>query len=250
MDPRTLHFVVEDLVRLSLGGQHLSGFKQDTKRYGAYFPSEASLADEWDRESSDVESTWEFPPSLKASHRASSTSTASTSCSTPAQEIAIRYRAGMSLDLPDSRCSTPETEESEEAFESCPSSPMIDEYAPVAPATAELKAIFRQSRHDALLEHREEALAVMKHHGLSETDTLVCQRPGCRDTVRDVTALMYHLHIHSFQDPNHLCPRCNGWFENSLTLANHDCLRQIKSPPSSPLKESFFKAFNKITRLH
>jgi len=39
-------------------------------------------------------------------------------------------------------------------------------------------------------------MAVMKQHGKGEHDTLVCHRPGCRDALHGVKALMYHLHIH------------------------------------------------------
>ena len=40
----------------------------------------------------------------------------------------------------------------------------------------------------------------MNECGLGEQDSLVCKRPGCRDTLRDVKALTYHLHIHNIHD--------------------------------------------------
>jgi len=43
-------------------------------------------------------------------------------------------------------------------------------------------------------------MAAMKTHGLGENDYLVCHRPGCRDTLRDVKALTYHLQIHNIHD--------------------------------------------------
>lgn len=43
-------------------------------------------------------------------------------------------------------------------------------------------------------------MAVMEKYGLGEHDSLVCHRPGCRDTLRDVKALMFHLHIHNIHD--------------------------------------------------
>jgi hypothetical protein len=55
-------------------------------------------------------------------------------------------------------------------------------------------------RYEFVCDQREEAMAAMNKYGLSEHDGIVCHRPGCRDTLRDVKALMFHLHIHNIHD--------------------------------------------------
>lgn len=40
----------------------------------------------------------------------------------------------------------------------------------------------------------------MRMHGLSETDGIMCPRQNCREIVRDVNALAYHLDIHNIGD--------------------------------------------------
>lgn len=153
MDPRTLHFLVDDMMRFSHVApqpEQTAGFKVNPKRYGAYFPSQASLDEKWHL--SDNESTWEFREPMTPTSRSSSSSTCMTTCSSPAQEIALRYRAGMPLDFVRTRSSFADEADDDASFYSAPlDDASISEYDPVIPEK-EVKAIFRQSRCDALLD--------------------------------------------------------------------------------------------------
>jgi len=101
----------------------------------------------------------------------------------------------------------------------------------------------------------------MNECGLGEQDSLVCKRPGCRDTLRDVKALTYHLHIHNIHDRlvrfltclskgcylsfhvlwltfcrSFACSKCDGRYETRRELTMHICQRRLKSPPTSPIR--------------
>ncbi|KAG6846127.1 hypothetical protein H0H93_015862 [Arthromyces matolae] len=56
------------------------------------------------------------------------------------------------------------------------------------------------SRANELSEARQEAWESMRRDGRNETDTIICSRPGCGDHLRNVEALMYHLHIHNLDN--------------------------------------------------
>lgn len=173
MDPRTLHSLVNDLIRMSLNSPHTNlsepqghHLKLDPKRFGAYFPSEASFEAKWGP-IDDGHSTWEYSAPVAPSRSSSSSSeTCCTAGGSPAQEIAIRYRAGKPvlghlLDETRSRGSSSATMCSDEAsgwddtssFESGSSLSENDSissgYDHVSPQR-ELKAEHRQSRVEAL----------------------------------------------------------------------------------------------------
>jgi hypothetical protein len=190
-----------------------------SKRFGTYFPSKLSFNTKWNFADDDL-STWEFCAPVAPSSRSSSSSTSGTASSTPAQEIIIRYRAGLSLDSLVTRSSSPASDspaDSGEIASLANASPSFDGPS-VVEAEKDLKATYRQSRLEALedtvrfrsvlqlpayeftYDQRDEAMAAMKKYGMGEHDILVCHRPGCRDTLRDVKALMFHLHIHNIHD--------------------------------------------------
>jgi hypothetical protein len=100
----------------------------------------------------------------------------------------------------------------------------------------------------------------MDASGAKDTDVLVCPRPGCRDTVRNVRALIYHLHMHSVGDKGlsvaslsfenlcvdpdasslttirkFNCSDCDRGFETRKQLGKHACPFRCRSAPSSPI---------------
>lgn len=227
MDQRQLHSLVEAMVNYSQDAppvqpvqrRRVINYHDHSKRLATYFPSKVSFNTKWNFSADDDdESTWEFSAPVAPSSRSSSCSTSGTNYSTPAQEIVIRYRANLPLDSPDTRSST-SSASSDDSWEIAPpeDANIPLDYASVV-AERDLKAVHRRSRLAALEEtvrfrsisrshmyefvcgQREEAMASMKKHGLGEHDGLVCHRPGCRDTLRDVKALMFHLHIHNIHD--------------------------------------------------
>ncbi|KAJ7844792.1 hypothetical protein B0H14DRAFT_3455436 [Mycena olivaceomarginata] len=212
-------------------------------------------------------STWEFhapvasSPSL-LSRWNSDASTCASPYQTPAQDIVYRYRAGLKVDL--GECSScPESQQpsrSRMAARSSTTTPI--------PLTAQLglgdvlhsllafcsfsqpttvKPAFRASRANALLDIREEALAVLKEDNLGEQDPVVCHRPDCRDTLSNMKALIYHLHIHNMHDRGHKCEMCGKRFESQRTLTMHNCPRLATSCPSSPIRDTFMRVLTKIT---
>jgi hypothetical protein len=118
------------------------------KRYATYFPSKASIEAEQQHDSSDDDSTWEFcSPVSHSSRSSSSTSLSCTSATTPAQDIIIRYRSGMSLET---RSSSPSQYSEQDSWEVTSTALSHLEYVPVTPDQG-IKARYRQSRYDALL---------------------------------------------------------------------------------------------------
>ena len=114
------------------------------KRYATYFPSKASIEAELLGDASDNDSTWEFSAPVSPPSRSSS---CTTSGSTPAQEIVIRYRSGIS----DPRWSSPSEYSEPDSWEMTPPpAPSHLEYVPVTPDQG-IKARYRQSRYEALL---------------------------------------------------------------------------------------------------
>lgn len=151
-DPRTLHLLMKDVVNYSFFTEKPSPVMGNPKRYATYFPSKASIEAEQQHDASDNDSTWEFCPPVSPPSRSSSSDSCHTSGSTPAQEIVIRYRAGISLDLSDARSSSPsQYSEPDHSEISSLAQPSDFEYDPVAPEQG-VKARYRQSRHDALLD--------------------------------------------------------------------------------------------------
>lgn len=261
MDPRLSHELVSEMmqfykppVRNTVRTRPIIRQHDQQKRHATYFPSKASFDTKWNF-SSDDESTWEFSAPVAHIARSSSTDTCSSTSSTPAQEIALRYRAGMPLQavLTGSSSASSSSNSSETSWKTAPldEASVTSEQGPAVPEKDELKAIHRQSRCDALLDTLEEAMDAMKRDGQGENDRLVCHRPGCRDTVRGVRALMYHLHIHNIHDQSFKCPSCDKHFEGAFQMGFHRCQTQgtqLRSPPVSPIKEGFFRVLGKISR--
>ncbi|KAF8072201.1 hypothetical protein FPV67DRAFT_925840 [Lyophyllum atratum] len=275
MNPRASHELVAEMItfckppvrNLARSRAVVKQYDQE-KRHATYFPSKASFDTKWNF-SDDDDSTWEFSAPMGLITRSSSTDTCSSTSSTPAQEIALRFRAGMPLQavLTGSRSVSSASEYSDASWETAPlgtssdaspeNGPLDDtsitlEQGPPVPEKDELKAIYRQSRCDALLDTLEEAMDSMKQDGRAEDERLVCHRPGCRDTVRDVRALMYHLHIHNIHDQSFKCSSCDRKFDSAFHMGLHRCSNQasqLRSPPASPMKEGFFRVLGKIARL-
>lgn len=148
-DPQTLHVLMDDTVNHSLLTEKLSHEMGNPKRYATYFPSKASIEAEQLYDTSDDDSTWEFnAPVSHSSRSSSSTSCTLPSASTPAQEIIFRYRSGMSLGT---RSSSPSQYSESDSLElTSPTALSHLEYVPVKP-DQDIKARYRQSRYDALL---------------------------------------------------------------------------------------------------
>jgi len=103
MDPRTSNDLVVQMLRCcnstvnprnGVQKRATSPNRHDrAKRYGIYFPAKASFQSRWNF--ADDESTWEFSAPVASYPRCDSTNTVSSSSSTPAQDIVLRYRAGL-----------------------------------------------------------------------------------------------------------------------------------------------------------
>ena len=151
-DPLTLLMNV-DTVNNSIFNEKLSHVMGNPKRYATYFPSRASIEklqqDESDDDDDDDSSTWEFNAPISDSSRSSS-STSCTSVNTPAQEIIIRYRSGMTVDT---RSTSPSQYSEPDSWGLASPTRLSShfEYLPVTP-DQDIKARYRQSRYDALLD--------------------------------------------------------------------------------------------------
>lgn len=148
--PCTLHTLVNDAVNYSVFSEKASHVMGNPKRYATYFPSKASIEAQH-RDASDNGSTWEFSAPVSPPSRSSSATSGCTSGSTPAQEIVIRYRSGLSLDLSDTRSSSPSQYSEPDSWEMTSTEPSDVELV-VLPPDQDMKARYRQSRHDALLD--------------------------------------------------------------------------------------------------
>lgn len=239
-DPRTLHVDTVTYPVFTEKPPHVMG---NSKRYATYFPSQASIeAELLGDASSDNDSTWEFSAPVSPPSRSSSNTSCTTSGSTPAQDIVIRYRSGISRDT---RWSSPSQYSEPDSWEMTPpAAPARLEYVPVTPDQG-IKARYRQSRYDALLNTYQEAFDVARAAGLKKTDQVVCNRPGCRDTLANVEALMYHLHIHDIDDRQVVCPRCQGSYDGQRELRMHKC--SGRSSRTRPLRETLRRVFIKFS---
>ncbi|KAF5370450.1 hypothetical protein D9615_009721 [Tricholomella constricta] len=271
MDPRLSHELVSEMLNLCKPpvrrrARPMIRRHDQEKRHATYFPSKASFNSKWNF--ADDESTWEFSASMAPIARSDSTDTCSSSSSSPAQDIVLRYRVGMPLQavLSGSSSVSASSDVTDTSWETAPQAPFTDsssitcdsassitsEQGPPVPEKDDLKAINRRSRCEALLDTLEEAMDAMKKDGRDENERLVCHRPGCRDTVRDVRALMYHLHIHNIHDESLKCPTCDAQFASSFQMSFHRCQNQdtrLRTPPASPIKDGFFRVLSKISRL-
>jgi len=143
-----LQTLVEDIMNSTLlchpaDGEGRSRILGNPKRYAAYFPSKASLYAKCTVEEED--STWEYSAPAYPPSRNSSATSCTTSGSTPAQLIVMRYRSGQCTDYerPPSSPSSQYSELSSTTFESASSV----SYEPVA---LEAQPAHRISRDVAL----------------------------------------------------------------------------------------------------
>jgi hypothetical protein len=148
-DPRTL----DDTVNYSLFVEKFSHVVGNPKRYATYFTSKASIIQAEQQQQHDAivdddddDSTLEFSTPISHSSR-SSRSTNCTSTCTPAQEVIIRYRSGISLET---RSTSPSLySESDSSWEM--TSPTELSHLEHATPDQDIKIRYRQSRYDALL---------------------------------------------------------------------------------------------------
>ncbi|KAI0359796.1 hypothetical protein OH77DRAFT_1394627 [Trametes cingulata] len=167
------------------------------KRYGMIFtgdPLRGAFEDD-----DDAESTWSM--SRSRSSRRMSTSRANsvrTRNSSPAQEIAARYRASHSSDertRPRPRASSSVTYLSVPSAEAASAGTSMN---------TELSSMsgprlrFRESRVTAMDQAAREAYVMAIRWGLDRD--IPCQRPGCRDVLPNIRSLATHLTIHDI-DP-------------------------------------------------
>jgi hypothetical protein len=149
--PRTLHLLIHDAVKYALSTEKHSHVMGNPKRYATYFPSEASLEAEQEHDASDNDSTWEFSAPLSPPRTPSGTS-CNTSNSSPAQDIAIRYRAGISFGFSNTvRSSSPPHHSEPDSWEIASRAKPSDLGHVQAALDQDIKAAYRQSRHEALL---------------------------------------------------------------------------------------------------
>ncbi|KAJ7025780.1 hypothetical protein C8F04DRAFT_1127555 [Mycena alexandri] len=261
-----------DLVSYSLG-VNPDDVPVNIKRNGIYMPKPENV----DQVAGDVElvdatlfrtepvdyddddiSTWEFHAPVASISWQSDASTCTSPSQTPAQDVVYRYRAGLKVDLGESKRSfSPETKSDESGswFDDSASgsgtsfdtSSTISSLSLPLPVQQEVRPLFRESRANALLDIRDEALAVIKEDGLTEREPVVCHRPDCRDTLPNMKALMYHLHIHNMHDRLYQCEACGKRFESRRYLTMHPCPRLATSCPSSPIRDTFMRVLTKIT---
>ncbi|KAJ6544994.1 hypothetical protein DFH09DRAFT_1509305 [Mycena vulgaris] len=257
-----------DLVSYSLGFTPEEPPVVNIKRNGVYFPGrvdldlelvDAKLFTSADVDDDDI-STWEFhAPVASSTSWGSEVGTCTSPYQTPAQDVAYRYRAGLKVDLGE-RSSSRSSSETRTACVSsddegdCYSSNLSLETASTMsslslplPAHQEVKPMFRESRANALLDIREEALAIIRGDGVGEQDPVVCHRPDCRDTLPNMKALMYHLHVHNMHDRTYQCELCHKRFEARRGLMMHPCPRLATSLPSSPIRDTFMRVLTRIT---
>jgi len=233
-DPRALHDLTNDYALFIEKLSHVMG---NPKRYATYFPSKTSIEAEQQHDASDDDSTWEFNVPVLHSSRSSS-STSCTSTSTPAH-----YRSGMSHET---RCSSPSQYSEPDSWEITSPTPLSElEYVPVTP-DQDIKVRYRQSRYDALLNTYQEALGVARAAGQRQNVKVLCNRPGCRDTLANVVALMYHLHIHDIHDRQAACPRCQGC-DGQQESRMHKCYWRSRLSRTRPLRETFRRVFTRFS---
>ncbi|KAF9037696.1 hypothetical protein BJ165DRAFT_1558644 [Panaeolus papilionaceus] len=217
MDPRLLQSLLEEVAQNSNIDQTRPGRRNgtpgvvDPRRYAVYYNDSSSETSSSHNPNidEDIPSSWEFE-AIKPPTRNFSNVTCSSSSSTPAQDIVSAYRArstvtsiatsvtsvssglrrnvlAASLSRTDSGCSADvDFEVVDRPTSKC--------FNPVP--------VYRRSREVALRIEEQEAFAVMASQGASPHEQIICERPGCRETLRNVNCLTYHLHIHDMYVPS------------------------------------------------
>ncbi|PBK75911.1 hypothetical protein ARMSODRAFT_1013326 [Armillaria solidipes] len=224
------------------------------KRYATYFSESfpdilASL-----RDSDDDQSAWNFQPSpshlfLHAiSRKVETEATQRPVAFTPAQEIASSYRRkSLSIVIPPRANYSLSIDSSEDDT-------LVDdsEYCSLDDVRRDILDTDPKIRlsSDDLTDFKAEAFAEMLRCQLTPEDSLVCPRPGCRDTVTNVKGLACHLHLHDIVDDRRFeCNLCDGRYETNQELAMHPCPSRSISAPCSPVVASLYRVFAKITSL-
>ncbi|KAJ7196844.1 hypothetical protein GGX14DRAFT_472962 [Mycena pura] len=256
----------QDLASYSLGFTP-EDLPANVKRHAVYFPKAEDIGARPDEvepvaatglpsivvDDDDV-STWEFHAPVASSTSRDSDSPCMSPYQTAAQEVVYRYRAGLKIDL--GECLSPASQtqhqdDQDSSFDDFESS--LDADSSISSISLpmlvqnQVKPRFRESRIHALLDIREEAHAVVNKDGLSDRDPVVCHRPGCRDTLSNMKALIYHLHVHNMHDRSFRCTDCGKYFEVRRHLTMHHCPKHATSCPSSPIHSTLMRVLTKIT---
>ncbi|KAL0574143.1 hypothetical protein V5O48_007806 [Marasmius crinis-equi] len=262
---------MNDLVRES-GPATSSIFEPDTKRHATYFPPDFDLAEQIrmrDLEQEDEhDETSSYIFRAPRSARRTVKEKELPNVVTPAQDIINKYRAGLPSSEDDPLSATsPSASTSSSASPSTTlrcsiaddstqcSDEMEDDWdRPASDRGGSLtapKIRFRKSRFDALNDTRAEATHEMEKSGVTEDHPLVCPRTGCRETLANVHALTYHLHLHDIDGKKtYTCNNCDRDFRSRLERKAHFCAARSKSAPTSPLYATFETIISKITSLN
>ncbi|KAI0367832.1 hypothetical protein BV20DRAFT_970164 [Pilatotrama ljubarskyi] len=166
------------------------------KRYGVIFTSDPLRGV---FEDDDDESTWSMSRSRSSRRMTTSRATSvRTRNSSPAQEIAARYRASHSSDertRPRPRASSSVTYLSVPSAEALSAGSSMDTELSTMSGP---RLRFRESRVSAIDQAAREAYVMAIRWGLDRD--IPCQRPGCRDILPNIRSLATHLTIHDI-DP-------------------------------------------------
>ncbi|EIW57617.1 uncharacterized protein TRAVEDRAFT_29650 [Trametes versicolor FP-101664 SS1] len=164
-----------------------------TKRYGMIFPK-SPLHDRYDYD--DNESTWSMSRSRTSRRATTSRDTSAYSRnSSPAQEIAARYRASHSGELrARPRVSSSVT------YLDVPSTDGLSVESSMSP-----RVRARDSRTTAMSQASGEAYVMAIRWGRDRN--IPCQRPGCRNVLPNIRALTSHLTLHDIDPVERYIPQ-------------------------------------------
>ncbi|KAI8980231.1 hypothetical protein BD414DRAFT_494019 [Trametes punicea] len=204
------------------------------KRYGMVFNTNP-LYEDGAFEEDDDESTWSmsrsrWPRRMAASKPASMR----TRNSSPAQEIAARYRASHSGD-----------ERSRNGASSSVTYldfPSADTLAPGNSIDTELSALsgprlrLRESRANAMEQAAREAYVMAIRYG-SDRD-IPCQRPGCRDILPNIRSLAHHITIHDIDPADRYGARFHygSFLDLGHSVGGRQQRRYAASPYARPVR--------------
>ncbi|KAI0671804.1 hypothetical protein C8Q78DRAFT_799027 [Trametes maxima] len=191
------------------------------KRYGMVFTGDP-LRGMYDDD--DVESTWSMSRS-RPLHRMATSRTPSmrTRNSSPAQEIAARYRASHSGDeRPRPRVSSSVT------YLDLPSATSI---ATQLSSISGPRLRFRESRATAMDEAAREAYAMAIRYGRDRD--VPCQRAGCRDVLPNIRSLTSHLTLHDIDPAERYVPQPHygSFLDMGHSVEGRQSRRYAPSPP-------------------